>query len=72
MPAMIFLKSKGIQLPCTGSISLLSKMQLVWHLKEIRSGRKRERERREGGTEGGRKEENGVRKVGDRNQEERV
>lgn len=76
---MIFLKSKGIGLPCTGSISLLSKVQLAWHLKEIRSGGKKERMRerekerkRQKGRKGGRKEESGLRKVGDRNRGERV
>ena len=55
MPAMIFLKSKGIGLPCNGSY-LLSKCRVSTSKRLDLEERKREREtEREGGRENGRK-----------------
>lgn len=41
-PTEILLRSKDIGFPTTGFTFLLSKVQVVWHLKEVRSGRKAE------------------------------
>lgn len=48
MPTEILLRSKCIGFPSTGFTSLLSKVQVVWHLKEVRSGRKKGRNKKMG------------------------
>lgn len=48
IPTVILLKSKGIGLPSTGFTYPLSKVQVVWHLREVRSGRKEGRNKRMG------------------------